>query len=171
MRLPSVLVLVLTLLAPAVFSAANASVILDGKVASGAGLGAVPINADTGVNRLKIAVDWAKPRGLKLALMETGMPVDDPRWQEEFQRLVNYARDNDVEVFAWAGGNHWSFHNSGITNVPGWHENKTVEAAMSGVMKATASVNLATTFADGPGYATAGSPVNRSLTMADLERG
>jgi hypothetical protein len=87
------------------------------------------------------------------------LPVDDPRWQEEFQRLVNYARDNGVEVFAWAGGNHWSFHNAGITNVPGWHENKTLEPQMSGVMQATAGVAVASGFADGPGYATGGTPV------------
>jgi len=124
-----------------------------------AGLGAIPINEDVGVRRLKIAVDWAKPLGQKLALMETGMPVDDPRWQETFQRMVNYARDNDVEVYVWNGGGHWSIKNVGITNAPGWHENKTLEPQMSGVLKAMAGVAMASVFVDGPGYAAGGTAV------------
>ena len=57
-----------------------------------AGFGPVPINVNTGVDRLKIATDWAQAHGVKLALTETGMPIDDPRWQDMFQNMVNYAR-------------------------------------------------------------------------------
>jgi hypothetical protein len=112
------------------------------------GVGNVPIDADTGVNRLRPAVEWAKPRNLKLALMETGMPVDDPRWQAAFQRLVDYARDNGVEVFTWDGGNHWSLHNAGINNVPGWHENTVglVIASGCGGLKARSSSRCSYSF-------------------------
>jgi endoglucanase len=133
----------------------------DVEVAKGfaAGFGGVPITLDTGWQRLKIAVDYAAPRGMKLALGETGMPIDDPRWQEMFQRLVDYARANGVEVYPWNGGSHWPQHNNPMNFVPGWHQNKTLEPAVSGVLKKSANVPLATLFDDGPGYALAGTPI------------
>lgn len=141
----------------------------DTEVARGTsvGVGNVPINADTGWERLKVAVDFAATRGMKLALGETGMPIDDPRWQEMFQRLVDYARTNDVEIYPWNGGSHWQLHNHPMNFVPGWHQNKTLEPAASGVMKKTANVPLATLFDDGPGYALAGTP----LTFTVYARG
>ncbi|HUR88276.1 MAG TPA: cellulase family glycosylhydrolase [Ramlibacter sp.] len=127
---------------------------------SGAGLGNVPISVDTGWKRLKIAVDWAASKGgLKLALTETGMPLDDPRWQEDFQRLTDYARANNVELYPWNGGAHWPIHNYGINFAPGWHQNRTLEPAMSGVVKKSWGINAATIFDDGPGYALAGTPI------------
>src|SRR3569832_934825 len=124
-----------------------------------AGFGNVPITLDTGWQRLKVAVDWAAPRGLKLALCETGMPIDDPRWQEMFQRLTDYARQNNVEIYPWNGGTHWPLHNNAINFVPGWHQNRTLEPTMSGALKKSAGINLATVFDDGPGYALAGTPI------------
>ncbi|HUR88278.1 MAG TPA: cellulase family glycosylhydrolase [Ramlibacter sp.] len=119
-----------------------------------------PISADTGWQRLKIAVDWAASKGgLKLALSETGMPQDDPRWQEEFQRLTDYARANNVELYPWNGGAHWPIHNYGINFMPGWHQNRTLEPAMSSVVKKSWGINAATIFDDGPGYALAGTPI------------
>jgi hypothetical protein len=132
------------------------------------GVGNAPIDADTGWKRLKVAVDFAAPRGMKLALGETGMPTDDPRWQEMFQRLVDYARTNDVEVCPWNGGSsYWPLHNNPMNFVPGWHQNKTLEPLVSGVLKKTANVALATLFDDGPGYALAGTP----LTITVYARG
>jgi hypothetical protein len=127
---------------------------------SGAGIGNVPISVDTGWQRLKIAVDWAAAHGgLKLALTETGMPLDDPRWQEDFQRLTDYAKAHNVELYPWNGGAHWPIHNYGINFAPGWHQNKTLEPAMSGVVKKSWGINAATIFDDGPGYALAGTPI------------
>ncbi len=123
------------------------------------GEGRVPINLDTGVARLRPAVDWAKSRGVRLALSETGMPIDDPRWQEMYQRMLNFAISNGVEVFSWNGGSHWLSHNLGINHVPGWHQNKTLEPQMSGPMKLAIGVSQATVFADGPGWAPGGAPV------------
>lgn len=131
------------------------------------GIGDVPINADTGWLRLKSAIDFAAPRGMKLALGETGMPIDDPRWQEMFQRLVDYARQNGVEITPWNGGSHWPLHNSSMHFVPGWHQDRTLEPAASGVLKKTANVAMATVFDDGPGYALAGTPI----TIAIYARG
>ncbi|GAB2602450.1 hypothetical protein GCM10027034_39420 [Ramlibacter solisilvae] len=141
----------------------------DTEVASGfsAGFGNVPITLNTGVERLRIAVEWARPRGLTLSLAETGMPVDDPRWNEMFKRLVDFARANGIEVFSWNGGNHWSMHNAGLQHVPGWHQNKTLEPEVSGVLKASAAIPSAELFDDGPGFGAAGTP----LTITVWARG
>jgi hypothetical protein len=134
----------------------------DSEVALGynAGFGPGEINLNTGVDRLKLAVDWAAPRGIRLALTETGMPIDDPRWQEMFLRLVDYARQNGVEFYSWHGGSHWTLRNNAINHVPGWHQNKTLEPAMSSVMKASAGIAIATLFDDGPGWAPAGTSIS-----------
>ena len=141
----------------------------DTEVALGysAGFETGPINPDTGVERLKMAVDWAKPRGLKLALTETGMPIDDPRWEEMFRRLANYARANSVDVFHWNGGNHWTVRNAAINMAPGWHQNKTLEPSASGVTKASAGIGGATLHDDGPGWAGGGG----SVTITVYARG
>ncbi|MES3003934.1 MAG: cellulase family glycosylhydrolase [Pseudomonadota bacterium] len=123
------------------------------------GVGAIPINLDTGVERLRPAVEWAQAHGAKLALTETGMPLDDARWQESFRRQVSYARQSGIEVYSWAGGNHWNYRNKGINHIPGWHQNRTLEPAMSGVMKQAAGVAIATLFDGGPGWAPGGAPV------------
>jgi hypothetical protein len=133
----------------------------DSEVALGynAGFGPGAIDLNTGVERLKLAVEWAKPRGLRLALTETGMPIDDPRWEDMFTRLLNYARANDIEVQSWNGGSHWTLRNNAINIVPGWHQNRTMEPQVAGVMKASAGVAKATVYDDGPGWAPSGTPV------------
>ena len=133
----------------------------DSEVALGynAGFGPGPIDLNTGMERLKLAVDWAKPRGIRLALTETGMPIDDPRWEDMFSRLLNYARDNGVEVQSWNGGSHWTLHNNAINIVPDWHQDKTMDPQVAGVMKASAGVAKATIHDDGPGWAPSGTPI------------
>ena len=125
------------------------------------------INKDTGIQRLKPAVEWARAKGVKLALTETGMPIDDPRWEEMFKRMVNYARQSGCEVYSWQGGNHWPIHNAAINHVPGWHQSKTLEPAMSGPLKASAGIAQATLFDDGPGWSAGGEP----LTITVYARG
>jgi endoglucanase len=110
-----------------------------------------PLDRDTGVKRLKPAVEWARSKGVRLALTEAGMPLDDPRWEEMFKRLVQYARQSGCEVYSWQGGNHWPFRNSAINHVPGWHQSRTLEPAMSGPMKAAWGIAGATLYDDGPG--------------------
>ena len=124
-----------------------------------AGLGAVPIHLDTGVERLKIATDWARAKGVKLALTEVGMPIDDPQWEEAFQRVARHARQTQCEIYTWMGGSHWPIRNYAINHVPGWHQNKTLEPAVSGPLKAAAGIAQATLFDDGPGWAPEGKPV------------
>jgi hypothetical protein len=123
------------------------------------GVGSSPITLNTAVDRLKQAVDYAKARGLKLAMTEGGMPIDDPRWQEEWQRMTDFAHQNGVEFFSWSGGSHWVPRNAGINFMPGWHQNKTLEPQASGPMKQSAGLVLGTLFDDGPGWAPAGTPV------------
>jgi endoglucanase len=132
-----------------------------------AGLGNVSIDRDTGVKRLKPAVDWARSKGLRLALTEIGMPLDDDRWQESFARTVNFARQNGVEVYSWMGGNHWPIRNYAINHVPGWHQNRTLEPLVSGPLKASAGIAQAALFDDGPGWAPAGG----SVTITVYARG
>jgi endoglucanase len=123
------------------------------------GFGPVPINVNTGVDRLKIATDWAQAHGVRLALTETGMPIDDIRWQDMFQNMVNYARAANCELYSWNGGTHWALRNTGINHIPGWHQNKTLEPSMSGPMKAAWGISQASLFDDGPGWAPAGTSV------------
>lgn len=124
-----------------------------------AGFGVGPITLNTGVDRMKIATDWAKANRVKLAVTEIGMPIDDPRWEEAFKRTVNHAYEAGCEIYSWMGGNHWPIHNHPTNHVPGWHQNKTLEPSVSGPMKAAAGIARATLFDDGPGWAPAGTPV------------
>ena len=123
------------------------------------GFQVAPISSVTGRDRIQVAVDWAKAKGVKIALGEIGMPVDDPRWAESFRNTIDLALRNGVEVYSWLGGNHWPIRSHPLNHVAGWHQNKTLEPAVSGVMKASAGIAQATLFDDGPGYALAGMPV------------
>ena len=118
-----------------------------------------PITPNTGRDRIKVAIDWAKAKGVKLALGEIGMPVDDPRWAESFKNTMDLALQNDVEVYSWLGGNHWSIRSHPLSHAPGWHQNKTLEPLVSSVMKASAGIAQASLFDDGPGHADGGKPV------------
>lgn len=124
-----------------------------------AGFGTIAIGPSTGLNRIKLATDWAKTKGVKLALTEVGMPIDDRRWQEMFKKTVTYAHSVDCEVYSWMGGSHWPIRNYAINHAPGWHQNKTLEPLVSGVLGTSAGRAHASLFDDGPGYAPAGTPV------------
>ena len=132
-----------------------------------AGLGRGGIKASTGFDRLKAATQWAKAKGVTVALTEIGMPIDDTRWQPLFARTVNHAIDSGCEVYTWMGGNHWPIRNYAINHAPGWHQNKTLEPLVSGPLKAAAGRAQAVLFDDGPGYAPAGTP----LTITVYVRG
>lgn len=119
-------------------------------------LGPRPLHPDTGVERLRPAVAWAGARGLKLAVTETGMPIDDPRWQEMFVRLVDYAWRHGVEMCSWKGGSHWPIRNHAINHSPGWHQRRTLEPAVSGCLKAPLGVSRAALFDEGPGWVAPG---------------
>jgi endoglucanase len=95
------------------------------------------------------------------------MPIDDIRWQDMFKLMLDHARQTRCEVLVWQGGNHWTFHNAGINFAPGWHQNKTLEPSMSGVLKAAAGVAGATLFSDGPGWA----PSGTTITITVYARG
>ena len=123
------------------------------------GFQGAPISSATGRDRIKVAVDWARAKGVKLALGEIGMPVDDPRWAESFKNAIDMALQNGAEVYSWMGGNHWPIRSHALSHVPGWLQDKTLEPLVSGVMKASAGIAQATLFDDAPGYARAGTPV------------
>ncbi len=132
-----------------------------------AGLGRGGIKPSTGLDRLKAATQWARDKGVKVALTEIGMPIDDPRWQVMFERTVNHAAETGCEVYTWMGGNHWPIRNYAINQAPGWHQNRTLEPLVSGPLKAAAGRSQAALFDDGPGYGAAGTP----LTITVYARG
>lgn len=132
-----------------------------------AGFGVGPIKPSTGMDRIKIATDWASAKGVKLALTEVGMPIDDVRWQTMFAQAANYAHQAGCEIYTWMGGNHWPIHNYAINHVPGWHQNRTLEPSVAGPLKAAVGIVQASLFDDGPGYALAGTP----LTITVYVRG
>ena len=125
----------------------------------GVGIGNTPIDAQTGVKRLQPAIQWAQAHGVELAVTETGMPIDDARWEAAFRNAVAYARSNGVEVYSWMGGNHWPARNYAMNQIPGWHQNRTLEPAVSGVLKSVAGIAGATLFDAGPAYALSGATV------------
>jgi endoglucanase len=124
-----------------------------------AGRGSGGIKPSTGLDRLKAATQWAKAKNVRLALTEIGMPIDDPRWEAMFAATVRHAFESDCEVYTWMGGNHWPIRNYAINQVPGWHQNRTLEPLVSGTVKAAAGLPQAALFDDGAGYARAGEPV------------
>ncbi len=124
-----------------------------------AGQGQRAIDAESGARRLALAVDWAKKHQLRLALTEIGMPPDDPRWQDAFQRTVRYALQNGVEVQGWMAGNHWPIQHHALSLAPGWHQDRTVPPAALGAMQAAAGVAQATLLDEAAGAAAPGTPV------------
>lgn len=124
-----------------------------------AGMGAGPIHPDTGADRLRLATRWASAQGVRLALTEIGMPLDDARWQDLFARTLAHAREHGVEVCSWMGGSHWPIRSYAINHVPAWSQHKTLEPAVAGPMKAMAGVASAQLFDAGPGHAPAGQAV------------
>jgi endoglucanase len=124
-----------------------------------AGFGVGPIHAETGADRLRMATRWAAAQGVRLALTEVGMPLDDVRWQRMFERTLAHAQGNAVEVYSWMGGGHWPIRSYPINHVPGWSQNKTLEPLVAGPMKAAMGVSRASLFDAGPGHAPGGATV------------
>lgn len=128
--------------------------------------GHVPLSLDTGLDRMKIATDWARQNGQRLALTETGMPIDDSRFHEAFRRLAQHTWDEGIEIQSWMGGNHWTVRNHAINHAPGWHQHRTLEPLVGGVLKSIAGIEGASLFDDGPGW-----PVDGSVTITVYARG
>lgn len=122
-----------------------------------------PIDADTGAKRLAMASEWAREHQLALALTEIGMPVDDARWQQMFQRTLERAVRDGVAVYSWMGGNHWPIRNYPIHHVPGWYQDRTLAPAVAGPMQQAAGIARATLYDEGPGWAQGGRPVEITL--------
>jgi len=123
------------------------------------GLGRGGIKPTTGLERLKMATEWAENKKVKISLTEIGMPVDDPRWETMFTATARHAVQSGCEVFTWSGGSHWPLHGYPINQVPGWHQNKTLEPLVSGALKAASGIAQASLFDGGPGHARVGEPV------------
>lgn len=94
-----------------------------------AGGGATDIvNADIGVTRLKVSVDWARARGLKVFLAEVGLAASNSLATTAWQRLAAYMDANADTVIgftfwsygppAWWGGYQFTLCPKGTTDSP-----------------------------------------------------
>jgi endoglucanase len=125
--------------------------------------GSGSIGVDTGVQRLTSAVNWAKANNVGLALTETGMPIDDPRWAEMFSRAVVYARSNGVEVYSWMGGAHWPIRAYPINHVPTWHQGQVALPQVAGPMLGAMGRQAGALFDEGPCVVSPGVSSARSV--------
>jgi len=108
--------------------------------------GKASIDENTGLSRISgtNAVPWLKARNLNAAITEIGMPVIrrastqelDTRWIESFRRTMDYATTERIEVYTWAGGEHWPQHAYPTNHIAQWHQNRSMESIVSGVVKA-----------------------------------
>jgi endoglucanase len=123
----------------------------DGSRPEIAGLpGVYQLNDQTGVDRMRPAVEYAKQHGLRLALTETGVPGDDPtgNWQASWLNLLKYCEDNKVEVCSWGGGSFWAYRSKQINQAANWHQNRTMDPVQAGPMKQVMGVWNASIFDD-----------------------
>ncbi|RYZ01149.1 MAG: twin-arginine translocation pathway signal protein, partial [Comamonadaceae bacterium] len=132
-----------------------------------AGLGKRPIGPDTGEQRLDKAVRWAAKHDARLALTETGLPPDDERWQQMFQRTVTHAARHGVEVQTWMSGGHWPIRGHALAALPGWYQGRTLPPLAFGYLQQAAGLARAALFDEAPACAPAGQP----LTVTVQARG
>ncbi|MDB5243940.1 MAG: twin-arginine translocation pathway signal protein, partial [Spirosoma sp.] len=90
---------------------------------------------------------------------EIGMPADDVRWQEMFQRTLAHAARHGVEVQTWMAGGHWPIRGHALAGVPGFWQGRTVPPLAFGFLQQAAGLARATLLDDAPGSAQAGKPV------------
>lgn len=130
-----------------------------------------PIDTTTGAQRLQLALDYTLPRKMQLALTETGMPPDDPRWQQSWTNMLKLAKANNVEVYSWGGGSFWEYHGEHFTNIPTWYQNRVAESQQGGAMMAVAQDWHAAIFDAGSGWGVDGSGSPAPVTITVYARG
>jgi endoglucanase len=130
-----------------------------------------PIDTMTGAKRLQQALDFAVPRKMQLALTETGMPPDDPRWQQSWTNMLKLAKANNVEVYSWGGGSFWGYHGEHFTNIPTWYQNRPAESQQGGAMMAVAQSWKASIFDAGSGWGLDRSGAPAPVTITVYARG
>ena len=128
-----------------------------------AGEGGVSISINTMYNRLKLGTDWAALNNVKLAITETGMPIDDQRWADMFKKGMDLATAKFVEIYTWIGGTHWPIHNYAINQIPAWHQNKTVDPLVSAYLKQQAGTSIYSLFDSGTSYGLSGTVLTITL--------
>jgi hypothetical protein len=124
-----------------------------------------PITTQTGVNRVMQAITWAAQKNVKLALTEFGLPLHrkngvlDNRWVNMYKAALQKCYENNVEVYSWMSGNHWPIQGYPLNHVPQWHQNRTLEPHVGGVMKEVLGVSAYTVFDEGGSWSSGGSAV------------
>lgn len=125
----------------------------------------VPIDVNTMKNRLKLATDWAATftPALKLAVTESGMPVDDVRWQNMYETACDYVHSlgtAGVEIYSWMGGDHWPTQAHGINHTPEWMQDKTVPPLVEGPLRKTRNLESDVVWIEGDAYSSGGAALN-----------
>lgn len=54
--------------------------------------------------RLQPFLNWLKANGQRGAIGEFGVPMDDPRWLQAFDKFLDMADEHCLDWFLWAGG-------------------------------------------------------------------
>ncbi len=103
----------------------------------------------TGATRAQYMIDYAA-LGNKFAVTEMGMPVNDLNWQTSAQTAVNNCFNNNLEMFVWAGGNHWPNQDFSLCAVPNFKApGITYDPLINGILhKAANRTGKYTIFAD-----------------------
>lgn len=71
--------------------------------------------------------------GLRMALTEIGMPINNVNWQTSFEGAMVVHQANNVEAYLWTGGNHWSYNEYPVNGIPNWKDGRTFEPQAFGV--------------------------------------
>lgn len=74
------------------------------------------VNADTILNRVKIAVEHARQLGVRVFVGEIGAPVDDPRRIQQVKNAARYLAARGVDWAYWTAGD-WSSNDQNSTQL------------------------------------------------------
>ena len=80
------------------------------------------VTPNTGVERVKIFVDFLKKNNLKGMVGEYGAPDNDPRWLEALENAMKYMHQNKVISTYWAAGERWTPGHSWCIDPIGWKD-------------------------------------------------
>lgn len=75
-----------------------------------------PVNANTILDRVKIAVEHANRLGVRVFVGEIGAPVDDPRRVQQVQNAARYLAAQGVDWAYWTAGD-WSSNDQNSTQL------------------------------------------------------
>ena len=130
----------------------------------------------TGVNRLTPFKNWLEKYNVKGAIGELGLPIDNDevgntQWATSFINTASLALQNNIEIFSWVGGSSWAYRNYALTHSAQWHQNKTLEPEINGVIRNTMNIQKVELFVDGSQYGLTSGGAVAEVTLRVGSRG